>query len=386
MDFAAAGLLDGLEGDERAARLELLERLAADGVGLDELRAAAAEDRLVLLPVERALGGNCSAREVARRAELPLDSLLRTRRALGLPAPDPDEPAWSEADVAAAKSVKRFRDAGIPEDAVIEITRVLGEGMARLAPTITGAFADTYLEPGDNERDVALRYAEMAQALLPSVSPVLDAALSAHVRESARRGIIGHGELQRGQLAAEDQAAVCFADLVGFTRLGGDIAPAELGSVARRFAELAGDLAAAPVQLIKTIGDAAMFVSPEAPALVAVALELVEAVERAELPTVRAGVASGPVLNRAGDFYGHAVNIASRVTGSARPGSVLCTQEVRDAAEDKFAWSSAGRFRLKGVEDRQPLYRARSRSPAEQQSSADEQSGARKQTRGRRRR
>ncbi len=56
MDFAGAGLLDGLEGDERAARLELLERLAADGVSLEELRAAVAEDRLVLLPLERALG------------------------------------------------------------------------------------------------------------------------------------------------------------------------------------------------------------------------------------------------------------------------------------------------------------------------------------------
>jgi hypothetical protein len=42
VDFAAAGLLDGLEGDERAARLELLERLAADGVSLEELQAAVA--------------------------------------------------------------------------------------------------------------------------------------------------------------------------------------------------------------------------------------------------------------------------------------------------------------------------------------------------------
>lgn len=398
MDFAAAGLLDGLDGDERAARQELLEQLAADGVGLDELRAAVAEGRLVLLPVERALGGKYSGRELAERAGLPLDFLLQSRRALGLPPVDADEPAWSDADLAAAESVKRFRDAGIPEDALIEITRVLGEGTSRLAPTITGAFAETYLEPGDNERDVALRYAEMAEALLPLVSPVLEAALGAHVRESARRGIIGHAELQRGRLAAEDQASVCFADLVGFTRLGGDIGPEELGKIARQLAELAGDVANAPVQLIKTIGDAAMFVSQEPPALVAAALELVQAVERADLPAVRAGVASGPVLNRAGDFYGHAVNLASRVTGIARPSSVLCTEEVRDAAEDDFVWSSAGRFRLKGVEGRQLLYRARFAPSEREQPDARQQPGARdepdgheqpdakKSTRGRRRR
>jgi class 3 adenylate cyclase len=61
---------------------------------------------------------------------------------------------------------------------------------------------------------------------------------------------------------------------------------------------------------------------------------------------------------RAGDFYGNSVNLASRVTGIARPGSVLCTEEVRDAALDQFDWSFAGKHRLKGVGS-QALYRAR---------------------------
>ena len=66
MDFEAAGLLDGLEGEERAARLDLLERLATEGVGLDELTAAVAEDRLALVSVDRVLGGRHSAREIER--------------------------------------------------------------------------------------------------------------------------------------------------------------------------------------------------------------------------------------------------------------------------------------------------------------------------------
>ena len=262
MDFAAEGLLDGLEGPERQARLELLERLAADGVSLNELKDAVGDDRLVLLPVERALGGQLTGEQVAQRAGIPIEQLVRLWRALGFPTVEPDEPLWDEEEVAAAEAIKRFLDAGVPEDAVIEITRVLGEGMSRLAPAITDAFADAYLEPGDNERDVALRYA-------------------------------------------------------------------------------------------------AMFMSPEASALVAAALSLIEAAESGDLPALRAGMASGPVIRRAGDLYGNAVNLASRVTGVARPGSVLCTEDVRDAARDGFAWSSAGRFRLKGVEGRQPLYRAR---------------------------
>jgi adenylate cyclase len=359
VDFAAEGLLDGLDGPERQARLELLERLAADGVSLNELKDAVADGRLVLLPVERALGGQLTGEQVAQRAGMPIEQLVRLWRALGFPTVEPDEPLWDEEDVAAAEAIKRFLDAGVPEDALMEITRVLGEGMSRLAPTITDAFADAYLEPGDNERDVALRYATMAQQLLPSVAPVLNTALRAYTRQSAQRGIISQAELERGRLASEEHAVVCFADLVGFTSLSGEVGVEELGTVARQLAELAGDVATPPVRLVKTIGDAAMFMSPEASALVAAALSLVEAAESGDLPALRAGMASGPVISRAGDLYGNAVNLASRVTGAARPGSVLCTENVRDAARDCFAWSSAGRFRLKGVEDRQPLYRAR---------------------------
>lgn len=110
---------------------------------------------------------------------------------------------------------------------------------------------------------------------------------------------------------------------------------------------------------MKTIGDAAVFVSPDPGAMVAVGLSLVEAVEEAGLPSLRAGVASGPALLRAGDFYGHTVNLASRVTGTARPGSVLCTAEVHDTAPADFDWSFAGRHQLKGVAGPLPLYRAR---------------------------
>ena len=77
------------------------------------------------------------------------------------------------------------------------------------------------------------------------------------------------------------------------------------------------------------------------------------------MPSLRAGVAFGPRSQRAGDFYGHAVNLASRVTGVARPGSVLCTEEVRDAAPKEFDWSFARRYRLKGMSEPVPLYRAR---------------------------
>jgi len=147
--------------------------------------------------------------------------------------------------------------------------------------------------------------------------------------------------------------------MVGFTTLGAEIEAEQLGGVVGRFSELASDAANSQVRLVKTIGDAAMLASREPGPLVEAALSLLEAAEEADLPSLRAGLAAGSALPRAGDLYGHAVNLASRVTAIARPGSVLCTEEVRDAAREGYDWSFAGRHRLKGIGDAVPLYRAR---------------------------
>jgi adenylate cyclase len=359
VDFGKAGLLDGLDGKDRAARERLLERLAGEGYTVEELKAAIEEDRLPLLSVERVLGGRYTAEELATESGLPASQMLRIRRLLGLPEPQPDERVFGEAEVDAAKAIGLFLESGLGEDSIAEITRVLGEGMARLAATTAAAFVEAFLKPGDSEDEVAERFAALAEQLIPAIDPVLIAAYKQHLAESVRRGMLGSAERESGEAGGTQDITVCFVDMVGFTRLGAEIEAQELGSLASKLAELANDVIRAPVRLVKTIGDAAMFVSPAPAELVSVALSLLEAVEAADLPSMRAGVASGPALQRAGDYYGHAVNLASRVTGAARPGSVLCTEEVREAAPDEFDWSFARKHKLKGMPEPVSLYRAR---------------------------
>jgi adenylate cyclase len=362
MDFAAEGLLDGLDGEERAARTRLLEQLLANGVQLRELKQAVAEDRLALLPVEQVLAGDCSARDVESRTGLEVNRILALRRALGLPEAGAEDHVFSDTDVEAAQSIKTFMEAGFSEQAVTEITRVLGEGMARLSAAIGPTFAQTFLKPGQGEDEVAAQFAAVAENMTPAFEPVLAAAFRAHVLDSVRRAMLSHDELAAGQVADEWHVAVGFADLVGFTRLGAELETHTLGDVVGTFSQLAGQVAGPAVRLVKTIGDAAMLVAREPGPMVEAALTLVEAVEEADLPAVRAGIAWGTAIPRSGDFFGHAVNLASRVTGIARPGSVLCTKEVHDAAPD-FDWSFAGRHRLKGIGDSVPLYRARRVAP-----------------------
>ncbi len=359
MDFAAAGLLDGLDGPARRARLELLELLHREGVTLEQLAAAVSEDRLALLPLERRLGGRHTAAELERATGVPAALLLRLRRVLGLADAGAEDRVWSDEDIEQARSIRLFLDAGFDEERLIELTRILGESIARIAAATTGVFAETFLRPGDSELEVATRFDALAQRLTPAFGPVLLASFTAHLRDIVHRGILGRTELDSGQLPGAQQTAVCFADLVGFTALAGELDVRELGSVAGRLAGLAGEHAAPPVRLVKTIGDAVMLVCAEPEPLVAAALALLADAEREELPSLRAGIAFGPALQRAGDYYGHPVNLASRITGVARPGSVLCAPEVRAHAEHAFSWSYAGRFRLKGLSEAVPLHRAR---------------------------
>jgi adenylate cyclase len=363
IDFAAQGLLDGLEGDARAARLELLVQLERDGIRLDELRAADAEGRLVFLQAERVLGeqARLSVRDIARQTGLRPEFVLALRRAQALPAPDLDAVVCSESDLEAARLARSFRDAGVSEEQQLDVVSVLGRGFAQAAEAMRTTVLELVLAPGTSEAELARRYAAATARLMPMVAPMLDQMVRMHLRHLVRLEAVSAAERAAGTLPGAREIAVCFADLVGFTRLGEEVAPDELGRVAHRLVELASEHVDGDVRLVKAIGDAAMLVAPEAPALVEVALDLVEAADREgeSFPQLRAGVASGAALSRAGDWYGRPVNLASRVTAVARAGSVLVTGEVRDAAPEAFRWSPAGARVLKGVGERVYLYRAR---------------------------
>jgi adenylate cyclase len=173
---------------------------------------------------------------------------------------------------------------------------------------------------------------------------------------------------EQGQdaLPGAQEVAVCFADLVGFTRLGQEIAPDELGRVAELLTLAALEVIEPPVRLVKTIGDAVMFVSSDARALVFAALDLIDALgSRAEqMPPLRAGIAMGPTMPRGGDWYGAPVNLASRITAAAKPGTVITDETMRRAAgTDGLLWKSLGAKRFRGLRGTHRVYHVR-RQPA----------------------
>ena len=361
MDWEAEGLLEGVEGGEREARRALLDSLHAEGVGVDELRRAVAEDRLALVRIERMLLGEpCyTMRELAEKAGSTIEFQQRYRRTIGLAVPDPDERAFSEADLEDARRAAHFFDAGISEADILDSERVLGEGLARYAETFRMLFGQAFIRPGDSEADVADRYAAAAEALRPLAAPHLAHLFFLHLHERIRSDVLSAEERRTGHLRGRERTAIAFADLVGFTRLGETVTEEELGGVAAQLTEVVGATVRPPVRLVKTIGDAVMLVAPEPAPLVAAALALVDAAEGAGLPPLRAGVAYGPALNRWGDWYGSTVNLASRLTERARAGTVLAEDCVREEAAEGFDWSFAGEKKLKGFSAPAKAWRAR---------------------------
>jgi len=368
VDLEGEGLLEDLDSEEtREARVELLEQLLDAGVSVEELKAAVDEDRLALLPVERVLSGDGqhTLADVAERAGLDPDLLRRHRLALGLGGVDDDEPRYDDDDVEAAELIKEFHDAGLPDDGMIEVARVLGQSMARVAEALRSMVGGAFLQPGDTERDLGLRYAEAVEQLGPMMDPLLTYVLRLHLLELVRSDVVDRATLSSGRFPDATEVSVCFADLVGFTRLGEQLPPDELEGVAGRLVEMASEKAQGPVRFIKSIGDAVMLVSPESEPLLEAALNLVAQAgqEGDNFPPLRAGVACGQALRSGGDWYGRPVNLASRVTGIARPESVVATAGVRDGLDEeargRFDWSQAGRRRIKGIDKPVGLWRVR---------------------------
>ncbi len=364
VDWEAEGVLDGLDARDRAARLALLAELTASGLPVAQLRAAALDGRLAAMPTEIAASGSrrWSAREAAAETGLELDALLALRRANGSPVLDVDEPVLNQDDIDAVRIGVDLMAAGVSTEQVLSTSRVMARALSQIADAMTSVIFELAYDPTLDEHALARRFEERIAVLGPFVGPTLELALQIHMRDALRTAAVAAAEHRtHGHVATATGVSVAFADLVGFTRLGEEVPPEELDTVARRLEELVAELVRPPVRFVKSIGDAAMLISPESDALLATALDLVDAADAQPdaLPQLRVGVARGQAVHRGGDWFGQPVNLASRITGVARAGSVLASREVRDNAGEQVVWSKAGVRDLRGVPDPVALFRAR---------------------------
>ncbi|WP_322857216.1 adenylate/guanylate cyclase domain-containing protein [Mycobacterium shigaense] len=357
-------LLEGLDGAARTERAELVAWLFEQGITADEIRVT----NPPLLLASRHLVGDdgtyVSTREISETYGIDLDLLQRVQRAIGLArVDDPDAVVHMRADGETAAYAQRFVEFGLNPDQVVLVVRVLAEGLSRAAEVMRFTALSAIMRPGATEVEIAQASKALVGQIAPMLGPMIQDMLFMHLRHMMETEAVNAGERAAGKpLPGARQVTVAFADLVGFTRLGEVVSAEELGQLANRLADLARDVTAPPVRFIKTIGDAVMFVCPEPAPLLDVVVKLVDIVDGDnDFPRLRAGAASGMAVSRAGDWFGSPVNLASRVTGVARPGTVLVADSVWDAVSGsgEFHGSFVAARRLKGIKADVKLFRVR---------------------------
>ncbi len=350
----------------RSARIELLERLLDEGATLGELRRAVRDGRLALLPVERALSNDVriGSAELARLRGLDLAFVLSVRRALGLPDADPEEPVFREADVETFRELGNVRrEARLADDGMLEVLGVVGRSLWKISETTLAVVDEAVSGSSVNECDLAMRYAQVALQLGTVAGPLLESAMHAHLREGLREEVVTPEELRSG-IDDTWTVTVCFVDLVGIhgarRAADGRRSPCpRSGAYADRGER--GEPPGAPRQDDGRRRDARVD-RGSAPHRRRPG-NGGEGAEDGRLPPLRAGISHGEAFARGGDWYGATVNLASRVMEIAEPGTILATRGARDAALDGYAWSPAGRERLRGITDEVELFRVASSSP-----------------------
>ena len=149
-----------------------------------------------------------------------------------------------------------------------------------------------------------------------------------------------------------------FVDLVGYTAASAAMSVAELASVLAEFDErVSGAVYLGNGQVVKTIGDEAMFVTEATADSCRIALRLMDELGRGRLPPVRIGLAAGDVLSVFGDVYGPDVNLAARLVTSAEPSSIVVSERVQARCASLFRFEPLDPLVLKGFDRPVPAYR-----------------------------
>jgi adenylate cyclase len=341
------------DADRHAQALARVRSLLLDlGSTEEEIERAVSDDVVDLLMVDRLLvpaEKRYTAQEVAEQTGVPVELARRVWRAFGFPDAGDEDRTFTDRDMEALRLFTALAAMGLVEtDSVLQIARVIGSSMARIAEAETAPGSTPVPAPSGDSVIDADEFARSAGASLPAMARLLEFAWRRHFQAAIRRAMLVRARHHDEGLTPV--MAVGFADLVGFTALSQQLEDGQLAMVVSRFEELAHDtVISLGGRVVKMIGDEAMFVVQTASAAAQIGLSLAEAYAGDDLLSdVRVALSLGPVLVQDGDYYGPVVKMASRLVGIANPGTVLVSDQFHAALEDE----TAGQFTTRALRPR----------------------------------
>jgi adenylate cyclase len=357
-----------------ALRARWLQSLERAGVPLEGLASAVRDGVLSFsfLDVgayDRFAGlSTTTFQQLSAQTGIPLELLLVVREAVGFAEPGPEDTVHDN-ELSVVPLIQLQLATGFRPVAIEGWLRVYGDSLRRIAET-EAAWWNSEVEmalvaSGMTEGEMLQAQADLGSKMTPLGEQALVAIYHGQQDHAWTQVFVEHVE---GALEAtglyrrlERPPAMCFLDITGYTRLTeerGDAAAADLA------ARLAGLVRRSPQEHdgtpVKWLGDGVMFYFREPGDAVLAALQMVEMVGRQGLPPAHVGIHAGPVIFQDGDYFGRTVNLAARIAEYARPGEVLVSQEVVDAAvAAPVSFVEIGPVELKGVPGTLRLHTAR---------------------------
>ena len=347
-------------------KIGLVASLDAGGVPLEGVASELKSGRFSLDFLDDPTYGAFSALSgltfdgLAAQTGIPVDVLMVIREAIGSAMPEPTD-GVREIELAIVPLVQAQLDSGYTVDALDRGLRTMGDSLRRAAIAEAEAFRQFVIEPVARRAGTGAEIAAAAvvgsQRLTPAIDEALLAIYHAQVAHAWTTNILQAWErslADAGLMGRVDRPeAMCFLDITGYTRLTaqrGDTAAAELADQLRRMVHRTSTQHGG--RPVKWLGDGVMFHFREPGPGVMAALEMAAAMAPAGLPPAHVGLHAGPVLFQDGDYFGQTVNVASRIAEYARPGEVVVSQAVVDAAGDTpLSFVEVGMIDLKGVSE-----------------------------------
>jgi adenylate cyclase len=298
-------------------------------------------------------------RQVSQATGVPLELLGSFLEAIGFARMAPDE-LIREDELEVVPLLQRGLSSGILDQVwSTRVGRGYAEGLRLIARVEREVWQARFMAPllasGADQQTARERAAQLSSDFLPLVDPALLAAYRRQQELSWIEQLVEDIEAaleETGGLGRPERVpAMCFLDLVGYTRLTEDRGDQVAAELAEALAILVNrssrQYGGVPV---KWLGDGVMVHFRDPARAVLAALGMVEQLPEAGLPPAHVGVAAGPVVVQGGDYFGRTVNLAARIAAYASASRVLVSERVAERAPPQgVAFVELGQVQLQGI-------------------------------------
>ncbi|TFH53803.1 adenylate/guanylate cyclase domain-containing protein [Actinomyces viscosus] len=270
--------------------------------------------------------------EVAQRAGTSLEMAQKFWRAMGFADVRPDAVRFTEQDVAALQDtvtlLDETSDSALAAASVLELLRAQSYTMDRLVLWELETFVTDLSERLDLD-DTSARLVALDR--IDSLVDLLSRQLT-YVWRRHMASILGRTDAEVSARGREDTGpdlyplirSLGFVDIVSFTQRAQGMSKAALTHMLEDFENTARDvITSRGARVVKTIGDAVMYISDDLLVAADVVTALVDELQKGpDAIRVRASLVEGRVISRSGDVFGPTVNLASRLVDAAEPGGI----------------------------------------------------------------